>query len=98
MTDPLVNAAEAAAIPTAIAIVQALKQFKTDLGPDPAKIGLNAGPAFLKFTATVELQAPALLTSEWGAVTANFDTQADGWIAALQAKQAALTAPQTPGA
>ena len=93
MTNALANAAEAAAIPTAINIVLALKQFKADLGPDPAKIPLTVGPAFLKVTATVELQAPALLTSEWGAVQSNFDTQADSWITALQAKQASLTAP-----
>lgn len=98
MTDTLANAAEAAAIPTAINIVLAMKQFKTDLGPDPAKIALTVGPAFLKFAATVELQAPALLTSEWSAVQSNFDTQANSWITTLQAKQAALSAPPSPPA
>ncbi len=95
-SNALANAAEAAAIPTAINIVNALVQFKNDLGPDPAKIPLTVGPAFIKFAATVELQAPGLLTSDWGAVQSGFDSQADGWISALQAKQAQLAPPATP--
>jgi hypothetical protein len=81
-----VNPIEAAAIPTAIAVLQALKQFKDDLGTDPTKIPLTAGPALVKFTAQVELQAPGLLTSEWGAVGTAFDSKVDSWITSLQAK------------
>jgi len=83
--DP-VSTLEKAAIPTAIAVLQALKQLKADLGSDPAKIPLTAGPALLKFTATVELQAPVLATNEWTAVGSTFDSKVDGWIASLQAK------------
>lgn len=84
----MTNQVEQAAIPTAIAVLLALKQFKNDLGADPAKIPLTAGPAFLKFTATVELMAPGLLTSEWTAVGTQVDSKIDGWITALNAKAA----------
>jgi hypothetical protein len=87
------NPVEVAAIPTAISVLQALKQFKDDLGTDPTKLPLTAGPAFVKFTATVELMAPALLTSEWAAVGAQFDAKVASWINSLQGK---LTAP-APG-
>lgn len=81
-----VNPLEQAAIPTAIAVLQALKQLKADLGTDPAKIPLTAGPALLKFTATVELQAPVLANNEWATVGNTFDAKVDGWIALLEKK------------
>lgn len=96
--NPIEQAAEQAAIPTAIAVLQALKQFKADLGGDPTKLPLTAGPAFLKFTATVELQAPTLANNEWAAVGSTFDSKVDSWISSLQAKAATATATaQTSG-
>lgn len=86
MTMSTPNPLEQAAIPTAIAVLQALKQLKADLGSDPAKIPLTAGPALLKFTATVELQAPVLANSEWASIGTTFDSKVDGWIKSLQAK------------
>lgn len=103
MTSTTVNPLEQAAIPSAIAILLALKQFKTDLGTNPMMIPATAGPALMKFTATVELQAPALATTEWSAAGTEFDSKVDGWISSLTAKQAApvttttTSAPALPG-
>lgn len=85
MTNAIVTTLEQGAIPTAIAVLQALKQFKTDLGTNPDQIPLTVGPALVKFTATVELQAPALASSEWNAAGSAFDSKVDGWISSLQA-------------
>ena len=90
MTQSVTDAMEAAAIPTAIAIVNALDQFRQDLGANPTQIPLTVGPAFVKFMATVELQGPALATNEWSAIQSQAGSQFASWKAALQAKQAAL--------
>ena len=96
MTDPLaplVQSAEAAAIPTAIAGLQAFKQFEADMGIDPAKWALNYPGAKLKFLGTLGLQLPVLAQAEGSALQASTNTVVDGFIATLQAKQAQLSAP-----
>lgn len=93
MTDQLGNSMEAGAIPTAIAFVQILQTLKNDLGPDPVKFPLTGPPALAKALMAAQLQVPGLVNNEWSAVSTNFDSTTNGWIAALQAKQAALTAP-----
>lgn len=77
---------ETAAIPSAVAILKALQTFKNDLGSDPTKLPLTAGPAFLKFTATVELQFPVLATQEWSAIGSQFDAKVNSWVSSLEAK------------
>jgi hypothetical protein len=93
MTGSLGNAAEAAAIPTAIAFVQILQTLKNDLGPDPTKFPFTGPPALAKALMSAQLQVPGLVNNEWAAVSANFDNTTAGWISTLQAKQAQLTAP-----
>lgn len=93
-----VNPIEAAAIPTAIAVLQALQTFKNDLGADPLKFPLTVGPAFLKFTANVELQAPGLVNSEWSAISLTVDTKVGSLISSLQAKLSPPQAAPVPAA
>lgn len=88
-SDVLVTAAEKAAIPTAIAALNALKQFEVDLGPDPMQWPLTAQGAKLKLLGTLSLQLPILAKAEAAALTSTLSTQVDSWIATLQAAQAA---------
>lgn len=87
MTNPVVTAAEQAAIPTAIASLQAFKQFLVDIGSDPTKYPLTVPPAGGKFLLTLQLQLPSLLVAEDTALIGNASTQADSWIATLKAAQ-----------
>lgn len=89
MTDAVITAAEKAAIPTAIAALQALKQFEADLGPDPTQWVLTMPGAKLKLLGTLSLQLPVLAKAEAGALGAALGTQVDSWITTLQAAQAA---------
>jgi len=77
---------ELAAIPTAIAAIQAFQAFKNALGPDPLLWAAKIGGAELIFIGTLQNLAPSLLVAEGGALGASVDTLTNGWIAALQAK------------
>lgn len=77
---------EKAAIPSAIAVLQAVQQFVTDLGTDPTKWALNLPGAELKLLGTIQLQVPTLLVSEGSAVQTEVNTKISGWITSLQAK------------
>lgn len=76
---------EAAAIPTAIAILQAAKQLLANLGTDPLQVVAKAPGAFQVFLGTVQLQFPALATAELGAAAAGINTEFDNLITKLQA-------------
>ena len=89
MTDVVVTAAEKAAIPTAIAALNALKQFETDLGTDPTQWALTLPGAKLKLLGTLSLQLPVLAKAEAGALGTAMNSQIDSWITTLQAAQAA---------
>jgi hypothetical protein len=77
---------ELAAIPTAIAAIQAFQAFKNALGPDPLLWAAKISGAELIFIGTLQNLAPSLLVAEGGALGASVDTLTNGWIAALQAK------------
>lgn len=80
------NPIEQAAIPSAIAALQAIQQFVTDMGNDPTKWPLNYPGASLKLLGTLQMQVPGLLNSEGSAVQTEVHTKINGWISSLQAK------------
>lgn len=81
------NPFEQAAIPTAIAIVNALETFFASLGTDPTQWAVKADGAAKVFLGTVELQLPVLASSEAGAAVSAVGTTLAGWKAKLQAAQ-----------
>jgi hypothetical protein len=84
MTDPVVTAA----VPGLIAVLQAIKQFNANIGPDPAKWPLTVPGALTILLGTVQLQLPALATAEAGALQTDVNSKIDSWITSLQAKAA----------
>ena len=80
-----INTAEQAAIPTAIAILQAFQTFIANLGTDPLQVAAKFPGALQVFLGTVELQGPALATSELSALQTTVNTTVAGWIAKLNA-------------
>ena len=98
-SNPVVSDAEIAAIPTAIAAIQAFQAFKNALGPNPLLWASKFGGSELIFFGTLQNLVPSLLTAEGGALSTSIDTITNGWIAALQAKlpvPAASAAAATP--
>ena len=77
---------ETAAIPTAVAVLQAAKQLLANLGTDPALFAIKAPAALAVFIGTVQMQFPTLLGAEIGTVQAEASQKIDDLIAKLQAK------------
>lgn len=73
-----------AVAPELIAVINAAETFVTNLGSDPTKLALTAGPALGIFLNTVALQAAPALNATWGVA------QADA-LAKLSALKASLT-------
>ena len=84
MADPVVSAA----VPELVAVLQAIKQFNANIGPDPAKWAFTVPGALTVLLGTVQLQLPALAVAEAGALQADVNSKIDSWIASLQAKAA----------
>lgn len=82
------NPLEAAAIPSLLAIIEALQTFNINIGPDPAQWALKVPGAFTVLLGTVQLQLPALAVAEGGALQADINTKLSSWAASLKAKQA----------
>lgn len=80
MTNPVVTAAA----PEIIAVLQAAQTFINNLGPDPTKFVITAGPAAQVFLGSVGLQLPAALNAEWGAVQTDINGKLASAIASLQ--------------
>lgn len=80
------NPIVAAAAPSAIAVLQALQAFLANLGTDPTQVPVKFPGALQVFLGSVELQAPALATSELSALQGVANTKIASWIAALQTK------------
>jgi hypothetical protein len=59
-----------AGAPELLAAITAAQTFIVNLGSDPLKLPLTAGPALQVFAGTLGLQVPALATAEFGAVQA----------------------------
>lgn len=81
------NPLESAAIPSAIVVLQALQTLFTNLGTDPAQVAAKFPGALQVFLGTVEMQAPALASSELNALQTQINSKIAGWITSLQAKK-----------
>lgn len=77
---------ELAAIPIAIAAINALQAFKNALGPNPLLWPSTIGGAELIFLGTLQNLAPSLLVAEGTALGASVDSITSSWVATLQAK------------
>jgi len=73
-----------AAAPSLISALQAVKQFRADMGVDPLKWAGNFPGAELKLVGQLDLLLPGLLTSEGTALGVAIDAKLDGGIASLQ--------------
>lgn len=74
-----------AAAPSLITALQAIQQFNTDMGTNPAQWAANYPGASLKLIGTLQLQLPALATAEASALQTDINTKIGSAITALQA-------------
>lgn len=84
MSDPVVQAA----LPSLVAVLEAVKTFVTNLGTDPAQVPVKLPGAVAVLLGTVQLQFPALATAELSAVQTDVNSKIDGLIANLKEKAA----------
>lgn len=83
----------AAAAPELIAILQAIKQFNTNIGPDPQQWALKVPGALTVLLGTVQLQLPAVLLAEGGAVQTEVNSKIDSWVASIQKSTTTASTP-----
>jgi hypothetical protein len=86
LVTPVTNPFQAAAIPTAVAVLQAAKQLLANLGTDPLQVAAKAPGAFAVFVGTVQIQLPGLLGQELGAVQTEISAKLDQLISKLTGK------------
>lgn len=86
MTNPLAPA-EQAAIPTAIAALQAVQQFAVNMGADPLQWVAKYPGSQLILLGTLQNLVPSLLVSEGGAVQTVVNNQINSWVGKLKAAQ-----------
>jgi hypothetical protein len=86
MTSAVIQEIEVAAIPSLIAITDALEQFDATMGTDPAQWGLKYPGAKLVLAGTILGQLPALAQAEGGAGVSALNAVYASWKATLQAK------------
>ena len=89
MPDATITAVETAAIPTAIAALQAVQQFNANMGTDPLKWAVNFPAAQLVLVGSLQLLLPSLGQAEGAALINESNAKISGWITTLQAKAAA---------
>jgi hypothetical protein len=92
------NPFEQAAIPTALAIIQALETLFTNIGTDPTQWPVKIDGAAKIFLGQVELQLPVLASAEAGAGITAIGTTLAGWTAKLKAAQLPAGQPVAPAA
>jgi hypothetical protein len=80
-----------AAIPQVIAILQAVKVFDGNMGPNPATWVGNFPGAKLQLMGAILSQLPAFGISEGAALEHDVSVQVDSWIEQLQALQTPAT-------
>jgi hypothetical protein len=90
------NAEELAAIPTARAIIAAVKAFDANMGNDPLQWVAKYPGSKLILVGTVVNLVPSLAAAEGGALMTTVGNLLDGWDAALAKIQAG--APAAPAA
>lgn len=79
------NPALVAAAPSLVATLQAIQQFLTNMGTDPAQWVLKFPGASQVLIGTVQLQLPALAAAEATTMSNQINTQLNTWITQLQA-------------
>ena len=77
--NPIVAAAE----PTAVAVLKAMQAFIANLGTDPLQVAVKFPGAAQIFLGTVEMQLPALASTEFSALQAEVNTKIAAWITKL---------------
>lgn len=75
---------EQAAIPSAVALLQAVQAFIANMGTDPMQWTLKFPGALVTLQGAVMLQAPLLANAEGAAVSAQATATVGGWITKLQ--------------
>ena len=78
---------EQAAIPSAVALLQAVQAFIGNMGTDPAQWTLKFPGALVTLQGAVMLQAPLLANAEGAAITSQANAVVGGWITKLQAAE-----------
>lgn len=78
------NPFEEAAIPSAIAIIQALQTLNANMGTDPTQWAVKWPGALQVFLGSVELQGPALASSEASALSSAVNSKLASWLSTLQ--------------
>ena len=78
---------EQAALPSAVAVLQAVQAFITNMGTDPAQWALKFPGALVALQGAVMLQAPLLANAEGAAVSAQANSTVAGWINKLKAAE-----------
>jgi len=73
-----------AAAPSLIAALQALNTFITQMGTDPTQMPVKFPGALQVLLGSLELQLPALATSEITTLQATATSKIAAWIASLQ--------------
>lgn len=83
---PILSDLEVAAIPTAIAVLQAVQAFNSNMGVDPLLWVVKYPGALTSLVGTLELQVPTLAQAEGGAAISAANARVASWILSLQAK------------
>lgn len=81
------SSVEQAAIPTAIAALQAVQQFAANMGADPLQWVAKYPGSQLVLLGTLQNLVPSLLVSEGGAIQSVVNNQITSWIGTLKAAQ-----------
>ena len=76
-----------AAIPSVVAVLEAVQAFIANMGTDPMQWTVKFPGALVALQGAVMLQAPLLANAEGAAVSAQVNDVVAGWITKLQAAQ-----------
>ena len=75
---------EQAAIPSAVALLQATQTFIDNMGTDPMQWTVKFPGALVALQGAVMLQAPLLANAEGAAISAQVNSTVAGWITKLK--------------
>ena len=81
-----------AAAPELIAMLKAIAAFNINIGVDPTKWALTVPGALTVLLGTIQLQIPALVAGEAGALQASLNSNVAKWITSLETQAGLPTA------
>lgn len=81
-----------AAVPSLLAVIAAIETLVANVGTDPTQIAVKWPGALNVFLGTVEMQLPALASSEIGAAQAAANAKLAAWATSLKALETAPAA------